>query len=114
MNKLLLFLICLISIISVNCSSVKNKFPQKSNENNSAAIYRVQIGIFDTRADADKAAESVRSKTDLHVNVEYKIPFYRVQTGDFVSRSDAEKCVKYLKDKGFSDARYVYINDTPQ
>jgi cell division septation protein DedD len=114
MNKLFLFLICIICIISVNCGSVKPNIPQPGHEKSSVAIYRVQVGIFDTQAEANKIAESVRSKTDYRVNVEYKIPFYRVQTGDFVNRSDAEECVNFLKKQGFSDSRYVYINDNPQ
>ena len=80
----------------------------QANENNSVATYRVQIGIFDIRVDAYKLAESARSKIDYPVYVVYIPPFYRVRVGDFVRKSDAEECVVFLKQKGFSDSRYVY------
>ena len=76
--------------------------------------YRVQIGAFEDKNNADNMAESALSKTDLLVYVEYITPFYRVRVGDFTERSEAEKCVKFLKEKGFSEALWVYANINTQ
>lgn len=128
MNKLKLvpfLLICAISVITASCGARNMEIRRtgttgfdedstQANKNNSTATCRVQIGIFDIRADADKLAESARSKTDYPVYVEYITPFYRVRIGDFVRKSDAEECVVFLKQKGFSDSRYVYTNINSQ
>ena len=118
-------LICMICVITAGCGAGNMEMRRtgttgfdedgtQANENNSLATYRVQIGIFDIRADADKLAESARSKTDYPVYVEYITPFYRVRVGDFVRKIDAEECVVFLKQKGFSDSRYVYTNINSQ
>jgi hypothetical protein len=120
-SVLLIYAICLISL---DCSNANTKIRHagmsenstQADEDNSLATYRVQIGIFDNQADADKLAKYARSKTDYPVYVEYITPFYRVRVGDFVREKDAEKCVIFLQKKGFSDARYVFsdINSQPQ
>jgi len=76
--------------------------------------YRVQIGAFEDKNNADKMAGSALSKTDLPIYVEYITPFYRVRVGDFTEKSEAEKCVKLLKDKGFKEALWVYTNINTQ
>ncbi len=70
--------------------------------------YRVQIGAFDYKENAEEVKKIARSKTDLPIYVVYIAPFYRVRVGDFTEKSEAEKCVKLLKDKGFSDARWIH------
>lgn len=83
------------------------------NNSNSEVIsfgYRVQIGAFNSKANADKLAESAYSRTDFPVYVEYLTPFYRVRVGDFARKNNAEKCVSLLKEKGFRDSRWVYTN----
>lgn len=69
--------------------------------------YRIQIGAFEYKENAEELKIFARSKTDLTIYVVYIAPFYRVRVGDFTEKSEAEKCVKFLKDKGFSDARYI-------
>ena len=76
--------------------------------------YRVQIGAFEDKNNADNMAESALSKTNLPVYVEYITPFYRVRVGDFTERSEAEECVKLLKEKGFNEALWVYTNINTQ
>jgi hypothetical protein len=95
-------------------TDILDKNSTQANESNSTVTYRVQIGIFDSRADADNLAESARSKTDYPVYVEYITPFYRVRVGDFIRKSDAEECVIFLRQKGFSDSRYVFSNINSQ
>jgi len=82
----------------------------QAGESTPVPRYRVQIGMFDTQADAEDMAASVRPKTDHPVYVVYIPPFYRVRIGDFAQVSDAEESVDFLRREGFSDARYVYIS----
>ena len=70
--------------------------------------YRVQIGAFEYKENAEEVKNFARSKTDLPIYVVYIAPFYRVRVGDFAENSEAEKCVELLKDNGFSDARWVH------
>jgi len=70
--------------------------------------YRVQIGAFENKENAEEVKKFASSKTDLPIYVVYIAPFYRVRVGNFTENSEAEKCVKLLKDKGFSDARWVH------
>jgi hypothetical protein len=118
-SVLLIYAICLISL---DCGTENTKIrhtgttenPTQTDEDNSLATYRVQIGILDNKTDADKLAKYARSNTDYPVYVEYITPFYRVRVGDFVRKSDAEKCVIFLQKKGFSDARYVFSDINSQ
>ena len=118
-------LLCMMCVITAGCGAGNMEMRRtgttgsdedstQADKNNSVTTYRVQIGIFDIRADTDILAESARSKTDYPVYVEYITPFYRVRVGDFVRKSDAEECVAFLKQKGFSDSRYVYTNINSQ
>ena len=120
-NYVLLFFICVICTITTNCgigniilhrtgTSGFNEESTLIDDTNAVPTYRVQIGIFDSQADADKLAESARSITDYSVYVVYIPPFYRVRIGDFIRKSDAEEYVDFLRQEGFSDARYVYIS----
>ena len=76
--------------------------------------YRVQIGAFEEKNNADNMAKSALSKTALPIYVEYITPFYRVRVGDFTERGEAEECVKLLKEKGFNEALWVYTNINTQ
>ena len=69
--------------------------------------YRIQIGTFEKKDDADKMVVLVRSKTDLPVEIEYIAPFYRVRVGNFTEKTEAEEYVKFFKNEGFKDARWV-------
>jgi cell division protein FtsN len=76
--------------------------------------YRVQIGAFEKKENADAVKEKVVSKFKLPVYIIYKAPFYRVRLGDFKEKIEAEKYVKLLKDEGFTDARWVPANINTQ
>ncbi len=69
--------------------------------------YRVQIGAFENRENAERTAKSARGRFELPVYVTYQAPFFRVRAGDFKEKSDAENYVKIIKGKGFRDARWV-------
>jgi len=76
--------------------------------------YRVQIGAFEYKENAEEVKKFAHSKTDLPIYIVYIAPFYRVRAGDFAEKSEAEKYVKILKDKGFDDARWVHTQiNTP-
>ena len=74
--------------------------------------YRVQLGAFEKKENAEKLKNRASSKLDLPIYIEYQAPFFRVRLGNFIEKSDAERYVRLLKDEGFSDARWVssYIN----
>ncbi len=104
-------------------SSPGNNMPRTPRETNMPGTdkpevvrtgYRVQIGTFQERANADKLAELARRKTELPVYIEYHPPLYRVRVGDFTNRSEAEECVKIMKEKRFSDANLVFSSINTQ
>ena len=72
--------------------------------------YRIQIGVFDNREDAQETADNAASQLGLPVYVEYKAPFFRVTLGDFKAREEAEKLIADVKNGGFGDARWVPSN----
>ena len=111
------------SQINTDIISTNNEKDFQSGENSitiypdstvSRLGYRVQIGAFEYKNNADKMAESVLSKTDIPIYVEYITPFYRVRLGNFTEKSEAEECVKLLKEKGFNEALWVYTNINTQ
>ncbi|MFC1541135.1 SPOR domain-containing protein [Candidatus Latescibacterota bacterium] len=99
---------------SLNNENVLQPESKTQVKDNNTAVngfgYRVQIGAFESSENANKLAESARSKIEYPVYVEYLPPLYRVRVGDFVQRSDAETCVESLKNNGFKDSRFVYTN----
>ena len=74
--------------------------------------YRVQIGAFENKDNAEKLQKTASSKFDFPVYIEYQAPFFRVRMGNFKEKSEAEIYIRLLKYEGFSDARWVpsYIN----
>jgi len=69
--------------------------------------YRIQIGAYENKDNAEKAAQAVRSKIDLPVYIIYQAPFYRVRVGDFTEKGQAERYVRLIREQGFQDARWV-------
>ncbi|MBT4484438.1 MAG: SPOR domain-containing protein [Candidatus Latescibacteria bacterium] len=100
----------------MNNNSTRRSAPGTRDEEISSSIYRyrVQLGIFENQASAEKLARSARSKVDLKVGIDYDTPFYRVRVGDFTTKAEAEIYVKILKDKGFKESRWIITkNNTP-
>ncbi len=77
-------------------------------------LYQIQLsGVFEDKNEADSFANKARQKLDSPITVEYRAPFYRVFNGSFSSQKEAESYVVILKQKGFSDSRWILNTSSP-
>lgn len=68
--------------------------------NESATLYRVQVGAFEHKQNADKYSEKV--KADGYNNfIVYISGLYKVQVGAFANENNAENLLEQLKHKGY-------------
>ena len=81
---------------------------KKINTDSPNTIYRVQIGAFSNKGNAEIYQKTIRALDDS-INAGYKNAYirlidnlYKVQVGAFSKRENAEKVVKDLKEKGFN------------
>lgn len=67
-------------------------------------IYRVQLGAFGVKANAERLEKQAEAKgfSDAYINQEGKL--YKVQIGAFSSKANADKQVALAKSRGFKDA----------
>lgn len=67
-------------------------------------IYRVQLGAFSTKSNADSFCQTIRqvSPNTTTAFVKYIAPYYKVQVGAFSIKSNADNLVKELKSKGYN------------
>ena len=79
---------------------------QSNQQSQALYVFRIHLGVFNTREDADRMAEYARSRLDVSVYMVYEPPFYRVRAGDFRTREDATDYVNYMKsiDRRFNNA----------
>jgi len=76
--------------------------PQQSGSTTQGTLYRVQVGAFSSRANADRLVAQLKELGyDAIVS---DGPPYRVQTGAFSSRENALRFSEELKAKGFEVA----------
>ena len=68
---------------------------------------RIKPNCIEIKEDADRMVELAQSKIDLLIEIVYIAPLYRVRAGYFTEKSEVEKYVKFLRDKGFKEARWV-------
>lgn len=59
--------------------------------------YRIHLGVFNSREEADQMAVYAQSKLDVPVYMIYEPPFYRVRVGDFSTLKDATDYTNYMK-----------------
>ncbi len=78
------------------------------------APYQIQVGVYENRDNADAMVRRIKSQFDLPVDIIYNPPFYRVRVGHFTDKSEAEKYVHLIRNKGFTDARWVHANISEQ
>ncbi len=69
--------------------------------------YRIQVGAYEEKENAEHMRDYVVKKLNLPVYLEYQPPFYRVRVGDFQDIREAEQYVEILRNNGFKDARWV-------
>lgn len=66
-------------------------------------LYRVQLGAFSSKANADNYCKVIQTLGENYKNafVKFIAPYYKVQVGAFSIKSNAENMVKDLKTKGY-------------
>ncbi|MCH2038671.1 MAG: SPOR domain-containing protein, partial [Rickettsiales bacterium] len=97
-------------LIKVTLDEPKNqskKAPLKKQQK--AGDYRIQLGAFKTRGDAEKAFDSIKRKNiDVIKNMGFHVQradlgdkgiFFRLQAGDFTSQQDARKVCAELRER---------------
>lgn len=67
------------------------------------SLYRVQIGAFSKRINAEKLQQEIRKK-GFECIIKQVNNLYKCQVGAFSKRENAEAQLKKLKDAGFNDA----------
>lgn len=78
----------------------KKKTKPKPKPNPSETIYRVQVGAFKSKANAEKLKNQVKGK-GFDAFVKYVDGLYKVQCGAFSVKANAEKQRDRLKKSGF-------------
>lgn len=83
-------------------ADVKAMLSGTTEETEKKTLYRVQVGAFSQKGNADRHAEAVRRAgfSDAFV-AKVNENLYRVQIGAFSVRENAEKCRKEAEAKGF-------------
>jgi len=83
-------------------ASEVNKLLNGDTGTKTKTLYRVQVGAYSVKANAEKQLQTLKSagyKDAILVSVS---PYYKVQLGAFSVKQNAENLVNELKKKGFS------------
>lgn len=73
----------------------------------STKIYRVQVGAFSRKENADNLASRAKARGFKDAFVKQEGKYYKVQIGAFSVKENAENTLKKAKEKGFKDAFVV-------
>lgn len=73
-------------------------------EKKSNVLYRVQLGAFSSKINADNYCKQIQKIDEKYKNafVSYIKPYYKVQVGAFSIKQNAENMVNDLKTKGYN------------
>lgn len=82
-------------------SEFHDKLDGTTTSTTSKRLYRVQVGAFSVKANADNLVKELKSKGYDAFSVKSD-NLYRVQIGTFSVKANAEKLAKELKGKGYS------------
>ncbi len=82
--------------------------PDKAAGN--AMGWRIQVGAFIYRQNAEKTASFFDQKLDLPVYIVVENPWYKVLIGDFRTKEEAEKYLEIIHKMGFQDA---FVKESP-
>ena len=79
----------------------------KKQEQESVKLYKVQVGAFRSKDNADKRIEYL---SKLGIKAIFKIAggYYKVQAGAFSNKANADSLLAKIKNAGFEDAYIVY------
>jgi len=75
-----------------------------------AVGWRIQVGAFIYKQNAEKTASILGQKIDLPVYIVVENPWYKVLVGDFKTKEDAEQYLEMLHKLGFQDA---FVRESP-
>ncbi|HHV44014.1 MAG TPA: SPOR domain-containing protein [Firmicutes bacterium] len=90
--------------LSASTSPAVTSTPSTTSTTTETTLYRVQVGSFRHRENAEQLANRLRaSGYEVYVTPEP----YRVQVGAFSQRDNAEKLLQELKAQGYNDAFIV-------
>ncbi|NLZ46846.1 MAG: N-acetylmuramoyl-L-alanine amidase [Clostridiales bacterium] len=70
-------------------------------QNTTEKLYKVQVGAFKERANAERLANELKSK-GYSTYITYTEKLYKVQVGAFREKANAERLANELKSKGYS------------
>ena len=77
--------------------------PKQSNKaSGSTTIYKVQIGAFTNKANAEALLKKAKVAGFSNAHVEQSKTLFKVQAGDFASKAEADKLLIQTKSKGFT------------
>ena len=77
---------------------------KKTNVGGGKKLYRVQIGAFSKKANADNLVKQAKSKGFKDAFVKKEGSLYKVQIGAFAVKKNADSMLKKAKNAGFKDA----------
>lgn len=78
--------------------------PKPSTSTNNGTIYRVQIGSFSVKSNAEKRLAEVKSKGYADAFIATVNNTYKVQVGAFTVKSNADNRLAEMKKLGYTDA----------
>lgn len=84
---------------TIPVSPVQAPQTQQTNQAPTGALYRVQVGVYSEKANADRMVTQLKEAGYEAILISG--PPHRVQTGAFSSQENANKLVEELKRKGF-------------
>lgn len=91
---------------------IKDLSPNKPTVNvPKGTLYRVQLGAFSKKSNADALSKQVKSKTNADTYIVESANLYRVQVGAYAQKRNADNQLKKMKDAGFKDA-FITTNST--
>lgn len=66
--------------------------------------WRIQVGAFIYRSNAEKTAATLEKKINLPIYIVVESPWYKVLVGDFRTREEAEEYLDVIHKIGYKDA----------
>ena len=100
------------AILGTSSTNTTTKSGNSStNSTTSKTLYRVQIGAFSEKTNADTQLFNVKAKGFKGAFVTKDDKWYRVQVGAFENTANAEKLLEKVKQAGFKDC-FIAANGT--
>ncbi len=72
--------------------------------------WRIQVGAFIYRQNAERTATILDKKINLPIYIVVENPWYKVLVGDFRTKEEAEEYLEIIHKLGYSDA---FVRESP-